>query len=130
MNRAIRRAAERKSTKAGTSATELLHSLANLDGVANLSTKLEEFIVASKKMEAIADSLDDVETITALGNAKELVSILKDRLQAIEARQKVHGEILINILNYLRGCGSNSTGLAPLDLDAWELKLKEAHDGL
>jgi hypothetical protein len=130
MNRAIRRATERRSTKAGTSATELLHSLANLDGVANLSTKLEEFIVASKKMEAIADKLDDAEVIAALGNAKELVPLLKERLQAIEDRQKIHGEVLANLLNYLQGCTPNLTGLSHLDLDAWELKLKEAHDGL
>jgi hypothetical protein len=104
--------------------------LANLDGVANLSARLEEFIVASKKMEAIADKLDDAEIIAALGNAKELVPILKERLQAIEDRQKVHGEILKNLLNYLRGCDSGSVGLSNLDLDAWELKLKEAHDGL
>jgi hypothetical protein len=130
MNRSIRRAAEKKATKAGISPVQLVQGLANLDGVATLSAKLEEFVVASRKMEAIAEKLDEGETLEALGNVRELTTTLKDQVEGIAKRQKLQNEVLFAIIDNLRCTIANPTGLACKDLDYWESKLKEAHGGI
>lgn len=96
VNRSIRRAAEKKAIRAGTSPTQLLHSLANLDGVATLSAKLDDFLVASKKMEAIAEKLDEAETIETLEDVQELAIALKEQLETTSKRQELHNKILLN----------------------------------
>ncbi|MFA6358972.1 MAG: hypothetical protein WCY09_09980 [Candidatus Omnitrophota bacterium] len=127
VNRSIRRAAEKKAAKSGTSPVQLLKGLANLDGVVNLSTKLDEFLVASGKMEAIAEKLDESETLEAIGDVRAVATTLKEQVEGVVERQKIQYDVLLAIIDNLRSTIANPTGLACKDLDYWESKLKEAH---
>jgi hypothetical protein len=126
VNRSIRRAAEKKAVRSGTSPVKLLNSLSNLDGIATLSTKLEEFLVASKKMEAIAERLDDIE---AISEAQAAAVTLRDNFESLLKRQCLHEEVLFALIDNLRCTIANPTELSSKDLDYWESKLKEAHGG-
>jgi len=129
VNRSLRRAAEKKAAKSGTDPVQLLKGLANLDGVSNLSTKLDEFLVASKKMEVIAEKLDEAETLEALGDVREMATTLKEQVVSIVERQKLQDEVLLALIDNLRCTISNPTSPSCKDLDYWESKLKEAHGG-
>lgn len=122
VNRSFRRAAEKKAVRSGASPVQLLKGLANLDGVANLSAKLEEFLVASRKMEAIAEKLDEAGTLEALGDVRVVATTLKDQVQIISYMQAVQVQVLIDLIDFLM------EGVNP-DLEALISRLKEAHGG-
>jgi hypothetical protein len=122
----MRRAAEKKAARTGTSPVQLIQSLANLDGVTTLSGKLDEFLVASRKMEAIAEKLDDIETI---GSVQAAASTLKENIGEILKRQSLHEEILFALIDNLKCTIDDPTRVTTKDLDYWESKLKEAHGG-
>lgn len=122
VNRSFRRAAEKKAVRFGASPVQLLKGLANLDGVANLSAKLEEFLVASRKMEAIAEKLDEAGTLEALGDVRVVATTLKDQVQIISYMQAVQVQVLIDLIDFLM------EGVNP-DLEALISRLKEAHGG-
>lgn len=127
VNRSLRRAAEKKAAKSGTDPVQLLKGLANLDGVSNLSTKLDEFLVASRKMEAIAEKLDEAETIEALVDIRAVATTLKGQLESTIKKQELHNEILLKLIAYLRD--TETITVWDSNLEDWESKLKEAHGG-
>jgi hypothetical protein len=127
VNRSIRRAAEKKAIRSGTSPVKLLNSLSNLDGIATLSTKLDEFLVASKKMEAIAGKLDEAETVETLGAVRDVATKLNGQLESTIKKQELHNEILLKLIAYLRD--TETITVWDSNLEDWESKLKEAHGG-
>lgn len=127
VNRSLRRAAEKKAAKSGTDPVQLLKGLANLDGVSNLSTKLDEFLVASKKMEAIAGKLDEAEIVETLGAVRDVATTLKGQLESTIKKQELHNEILLKLIAYLRD--TETITVWDSNLEDWESKLKEAHGG-
>jgi hypothetical protein len=127
VNRSLRRAAEKKAAKSGTDPVQLLKGLANLDGVSNLSTKLDEFLVASKKMEAIAGKLDEAEIVETLGAVRDVATTLRGQLESTIKKQELHNEILLKLIAYLRD--TETITVWDSNLEDWESKLKEAHGG-
>ncbi len=103
MNRSIRRAAEKKAIREGTSPVQILKSLSNLEGVATLSTKLEEFLVASQKMEAIADKLDEAETLEQLQNVRRLATTFEEQIEGLYRKQALQSQVVVDLIEYLMG---------------------------
>jgi hypothetical protein len=122
MNREQRRKTERKLPKDGTNPVQILKSLANLDGVANLSTQITEFLAASQRMEAIADKLDQAEVLEDLSTVRDLATSIKDQVEGILAIQERHDKVLSGILHFLGGCYPGIPAHEDLDLLKSELR--------
>jgi hypothetical protein len=74
--RKIRRLQERKE-----SPMKVLQGLSNLSGLADLSTKIDEFTVAAKKMEGMVESLEGAEGLI------ESVIEIKKTFESLVVRQ-------------------------------------------
>jgi hypothetical protein len=122
MNREQRRKTERKLPRDAASPVQLLKSLANLDGVVNLSTQITEFLAASQRMEAIADKLDHAEVLEDLGTVRDLATSIKDQFEGILAVQERHDKVLSGILHFLGECHSGIPAHEDLDLLKLELR--------
>jgi len=110
VNRSLRRAAEKKSRHQGVSPIKLINSLSNLDGVATLPAKIDEFVAASARMEAIAAQLDSVEDLEeAVSAMKRLADTVQDQLPAIIEGQQRQSEVLRDLVQWLLEKSSDPT---------------------
>jgi predicted house-cleaning noncanonical NTP pyrophosphatase (MazG superfamily) len=93
MNRQLRRLQERKGVES--KPLQVLRGLSNLEGLSNLSVQIGEFLEASKKMESLADGIENVEDVLTK------LDELKSMLEAIGKNQSTHKEVLTGLLEFL-----------------------------
>ena len=92
---ALRKIRRQQERRAGTNPLKVIEGLSSLNGLTELAPKINEFIVAANKMEALVEDLEGAEGLL------ESVTYIKDTFESLVRRQDRCESVVREILGLL-----------------------------
>ena len=92
---AMRKIRRQQDRKAGSNPLKVIEGLSSLNGLTELTPKINEFIVAAKKMEGLVEDLEGTEGLL------ERVTYISDTFESLVRRQSRSEEVLKEVLRLL-----------------------------